>query len=146
MPPPYPGSAFSLRQVLIVLYLIGLDCVSFVCDMASESALCFCVRRSVFPGSSFKSLFMSRRFDWVVLIWESTPFRASCSLVVSTPISTVRPFILFAKMPHLPKKSVKKTSAVADAFVKNDMIILILIRKECVYSVYTITCNSLPGL
>ena len=80
---------------------------SLVSETACASSLCFCTISSVFPGSSFSSF--STSFSWlcVFLISVLTPFRAVCNFVVSPPISTVIPLILFPAI-RLPPKSHKK--------------------------------------
>ncbi len=69
---------------------------SFVPATASPKSLCFCASSSVLPGSNFKSFSTSRSCDCVSRMEELTPFNAVCSFVVSPPISTVIPLILFA--------------------------------------------------
>ena len=76
---------------------------SLVAPMESFSIFCFWERRVVFFGSSFKSLFTSRRLDCVVRMELLTPFSALSRPVVSPPISTVMPLILFATGLHLLK-------------------------------------------
>ena len=75
---------------------------SLVSETACASSLCFCAISSVFPGSSFRSF--STSFSWlcVFLISVLTPFRAVCSFVVSPPISTVIPLILFPAIRLTP--------------------------------------------
>ena len=75
---------------------------SLVSETACASSLCFCAISSVFPGSSFRSF--STSFSWlcVFLISVLTPFRAVCNFVVSPPISTVIPLILFPAIRLTP--------------------------------------------
>ena len=70
----------------------------FVSSKVCPNSLCFCEISSVLPGSSLRSLLTSRSSDWVCFISVLTCFKAVCNLVVSPPISTVIPFILFANI------------------------------------------------
>ena len=82
--------------------------VSF-CDVsfiAFFRIVCFCLKSSVFVGSSFKSLLTSLSSSCVIFMALFVPFNALCSFVVSPPISIVIPAILlFALMNHLPQKT-----------------------------------------
>ena len=82
--------------------------VSF-CDVsliAFFRRVCFCLKSSVFVGSSFKSLLTSLSSSCVIFMALFVPFNALCSFVVSPPISIVIPAILlFALMNHLPQKT-----------------------------------------
>ena len=80
----------SFRRVLVSL-------------MADWSPFCFCVSRSVFPGSLFSSLATSLRLLPVVCRRLSTSFRAVCSLVLSPPISIVMPAMRLFAMSSPPK-------------------------------------------
>ncbi len=71
---------------------------SLVSEMASVRSFCFCVRSVVLVGSSFSRELTSFSWDWVLLISEFTDFSALDSFVVSPPISTVIPAILFAML------------------------------------------------
>ena len=75
---------------------------SLVSETACASSLCFCAISSVFPGSSFNSFSTSLSWLCVFLISELTPFRAVCNFVVSPPISTVIPLILFPAIRLTP--------------------------------------------
>ena len=87
--------------------------LSFVAEMLSARSFCFCESSSVFFGSSFRSFSTSFSCDWVFLMFLFTPSKALDSLVVSPPISTVMPLILFATVVHLTfLKNVIQTLAI----------------------------------
>ena len=70
--------------------------LSFVAEILSARSFCFCESNSVFFGSSFRSFSTSFSCNWVFFMFLFTPSNALESLVVSPPISTVMPLILFA--------------------------------------------------
>ena len=72
---------------------------SFVSPTACARSLCFCAISSVFPRSSFNSLFTSLSCPCVSRISLFTFDKAVDSFVVSPPISTVIPWILDATLP-----------------------------------------------
>ena len=102
-----PLASFSLA-----CWAASFNCCnfSFVSETACANSLCFCVISSVLPGSSFNRLLTSRSCDWVLLISELTDFKAVESFVVSPPISTVIPAILFAICFPPPKNKHEKST------------------------------------
>ena len=82
--------------------VFSVSSFSFVSETAWPSSRCFCAISSVLPGSSFSSFSTSLSCDCVFRISVFTPFSAVWSFVVSPPISTVIPFILFAATPTPP--------------------------------------------
>ena len=89
-------SPFSSAVLACSAAVFRVSSFSFVLPISSASNLCFCANSSVLLGSSLRSLSTSFRSLCVFFISELTPLRAVCSLVVSPPISTVMPCILFA--------------------------------------------------
>ena len=88
--------------------VFSVSSFSFVSLTASPRSRCFCAISSVLPGSSFSSFSTSLSCDCVFRISVFTPFKAVWSFVVSPPISTVMPLILFAATvtpPQWHKKS-----------------------------------------
>ena len=63
---------------------------------------------TVLEGSSFNRRFTSFRADWVLVLEELMPFKDLSSPVVSPPISTVMPLILFAMSVLLSPNRYKK--------------------------------------
>lgn len=102
----------TLRGVNSLMQQYGLTAqeamdsnLSLVWLTACESNCCFCATSTVFDGSSFNNLFTSLRADCVLVIEEFTPRNALSRPVVSPPISTVIPLILFPMSAPPPKKT-----------------------------------------
>ena len=89
---------------------------SLVAVTASARSFCFCDSSSVLVGSSFSSFSTSLSCVCVFLMFLLTPSSAFDSLVVSPPISTVIPLILFAMRFHLLREGMKKAPAGASAY------------------------------
>lgn len=60
--------------------VLSVSSFSLVEPISSHKRLCLWERRSLFPGATFTSF----NWDYVFLISGLTPFKASCSLVVSS--------------------------------------------------------------
>ena len=104
-----PSVPFSSCCFACICAAFSVSSLSFVAPIASFKSRCFCDRSSVLLGSSFSSLFTSRRDVCVVRSVDCTPFRALSKPVVSPPISTVIPLILLAtQIPPLCKNGHEK--------------------------------------
>ena len=91
-----PRSPFSICVFACSCAVFKASSFSLVAPIFVASASCFCVRRVVFDGSSFKSL--STSFNWLVVVFmvDESPESALEIPVVSPFMVTVSPDSLFA--------------------------------------------------
>ena len=95
--PWYSEEVLSTPEASICLRAsLRVESLSFVSPTAFPRRSCFCLKRSMLPGSIFRSLLTSLSWPCVVFISLLTPSKAFVSFVVLPSISIVMPLILSA--------------------------------------------------